>query len=67
MSEPGLDLNDVKASVLDGSAIPGAPREGGGLKIKKVSLGTSLRELKRRHELTITRKSKTFNFQLPVE
>jgi len=67
MSELGLDLNAVKASVLDGSAIHGAPREGGSLKIKKVSLNILLRELKRRHELIITRKSKTFNFQLPVE
>jgi hypothetical protein len=55
-------LNDVKASVLDGSTKPGAPRKREGLKIKKVSLNVYLRELKRKHGPSITRKSKTFNF-----
>jgi hypothetical protein len=36
MSELGLDLNDVKASVLEGSAKPGAPEKRGDLGIKKV-------------------------------
>jgi hypothetical protein len=36
MSEPGLDLNDVKASLLDGSIKPRALEKRGNLGIKKV-------------------------------
>jgi hypothetical protein len=36
MSELGLDLNDVKASVLDGSIKPEALEKRGDLGIKKV-------------------------------
>jgi hypothetical protein len=36
MSELGLDLNEVKASVLDGRAMPKALEKRGDLSIKKV-------------------------------